>query len=78
MERTPTVCGRDWGRVGKPGRESEKSHGDHLENAKTEFKKKFKEKTKNNWDQRMDFKKVPGKYHLLAIDYEIQENTGIN
>ncbi|XP_078336144.1 poly [ADP-ribose] polymerase 2-like isoform X3 [Crassostrea virginica] len=61
-----------WGRVGYPGQESEKSHGDHLEKAKNEFKKKFKQKTKNNWDQRMDFKKVPGKYDLLAIEYEIQ------
>nr|XP_022343214.1 poly [ADP-ribose] polymerase 2-like isoform X3 [Crassostrea virginica] len=63
---------RRWGRVGYQGQEIEKSHGDNLEKAKNEFKKKFKDKTKNNWDQRMDFEKVPGEYDLLAIEYEIQ------
>lgn len=30
---------------------------------------RFKDKTKNDWYQRKDFEKVPGKYDLLAIDY---------
>ena len=33
-----------------------------------EFKKKFKDKTKNNWDERADFKLAAGKYMLLEMD----------
>jgi poly [ADP-ribose] polymerase 2/3/4 len=40
-----------------------------LASAKSEFEKKFKDKTKNHWSQRESFVKHNGKYHLLAKDY---------
>ncbi len=33
-----------------------------------DFKKKFKDKTKNNWDDRGKFKPVAGKYTLIEMD----------
>ncbi len=33
-----------------------------------DFKKKFKDKTKNNWDDRSKFKAVAGKYTLIEMD----------
>ena len=38
------------------------------EAAEKEFKKKFKDKTKNNWDDRSDFTPHSGKYTLLEMD----------
>lgn len=31
------------------------------------FKKKFSDKTKNNWDKREDFEPVPGKYTMIEM-----------
>ena len=33
-----------------------------------DFKKKFKDKTKNNWDDRDNFTPVPGKYTMIEMD----------
>ncbi len=33
-----------------------------------DFKKKFKDKSKNDWDKRNKFIPVPGKYTLLEMD----------
>ena len=35
--------------------------------AESEFKKKFSDKTKNKWEQREQFTAVPGKYTLLEM-----------
>ncbi len=32
------------------------------------FKKKFNEKTLNEWEKRANFKQKPGKYTLIKID----------
>ena len=34
---------------------------------------RFSDKTKNDWDSRDCFEKVPGKYDLLAMDYSTED-----
>ncbi|XP_030220283.1 poly [ADP-ribose] polymerase 2 [Gadus morhua] len=58
-----------WGRVGKSGQSSLTACGGDLNKAKDFFKKKFEEKTKNNWEHRLNFEKVPGKYDMVFMDY---------
>lgn len=57
-----------WGRVGVAGQNKFEPKGS-LDAAISGFKKKFNEKTKNNWDNRANFKKVSGKYDLIEMDY---------
>ncbi|KAJ7313022.1 hypothetical protein JRQ81_004284 [Phrynocephalus forsythii] len=59
-----------WGRVGKPGQHSLVTCAGDLAKAKDIFSKKFLDKTKNEWAKRGNFRKVPGKYDLLHLDYE--------
>lgn len=40
-----------------------------LEMALDDFRKKFKDKTKNEWDERANFVKHDKKYQLLERDY---------
>ena len=40
------------------------------EGAIKDFEKKFKDKTKNDWKDRDNFKAVAGKYTLLEMDTE--------
>lgn len=56
-----------WGRVGEPGANALKGPF-VLEAAIKDFEKKFKDKTRNDWNTRDDFKPVKGKYTLLEID----------
>ncbi|XP_058149820.1 poly [ADP-ribose] polymerase 2 isoform X2 [Dasypus novemcinctus] len=58
-----------WGRVGKTGQHSLAACSGDLNKAKEIFQKKFLDKTKNNWEDREKFKKVPGKYDMLQMDY---------
>jgi len=62
-----------WARVGEDGATQIKSSRNPTE-AIAEFKKKFRDKTQNNWDERASFAKVPGKYHLLEMDYSEAAN----
>lgn len=62
-----------WGRVGKVGQNSLTVCGGDLLKAKTIFKKKFLDKTKNDWEDRTRFEKVPGKYDLVFMDYSTNE-----
>ncbi|XP_040910527.1 poly [ADP-ribose] polymerase 2 [Toxotes jaculatrix] len=67
-----------WGRVGKVGQNSLTPCGGDLLKAKNIFKKKFLDKTKNEWEQRAHFEKVAGKYDMVFMDYstsEKEENT---
>eukprot|EP00899_Mesostigma_viride_P006870 jgi/Mesvir1/16184/Mv08449-RA.1 len=41
-----------------------------LASAMETFQSKFHDKTRNHWENRDQFQKVPGKYHLLEMDYE--------
>ena len=58
-----------WGRVGEAGQSSNKRCGTQ-EAAEREFCKKFKDKTKNSWEERENFTAVKGKYTLLEMDDE--------
>ncbi|KAF5885575.1 poly [ADP-ribose] polymerase 2, partial [Clarias magur] len=58
-----------WGRVGHVGQNKLEPCGDDLAKAKDVFINKFFAKTKNEWTSRENFKKVPGKYDLLFMDY---------
>ncbi|XP_055338742.1 poly [ADP-ribose] polymerase 2-like [Paramacrobiotus metropolitanus] len=62
-----------WGRVGLAGQSSSASYAANLESAKQDFKKKFKDKTKNDWEDRAEFVKVPGKYDLVLRDYNAKD-----
>ena len=42
-------------------------------NAEKEFKKKFSDKTRNKWEDRFNFTPVPGKYTLLEMADEDDE-----
>uniref|UniRef100_A0A7S1I875 Poly [ADP-ribose] polymerase n=1 Tax=Eutreptiella gymnastica TaxID=73025 RepID=A0A7S1I875_9EUGL len=57
-----------WGRVGQVGQSKQEPHST-LESAKASFEKKFFDKTRNDWDDREDFVKHAGKYHLMLMDY---------
>ncbi|XP_064640278.1 poly [ADP-ribose] polymerase 2-like [Lineus longissimus] len=61
-----------WGRVGKVGQNNLTPCGGNLDQAKTAFCKKFKDKTKNDWSQRDVFTKVAGQYDLLKMDYNTE------
>ncbi|CAL8343212.1 unnamed protein product [Merluccius merluccius] len=58
-----------WGRVGKSGQNNLTACGGDLLKAKDFFKKKFQDKTKNEWENRANFEKVPGKYDMVFMDY---------
>ncbi|XP_021354296.1 poly [ADP-ribose] polymerase 2-like isoform X2 [Mizuhopecten yessoensis] len=58
-----------WGRVGYNGQNNLVPCGADLDKAKKIFAKKFTDKTRNNWAERDNFEKVPGKYDLLKMDY---------
>ncbi|XP_053348158.1 poly [ADP-ribose] polymerase 2 isoform X2 [Clarias gariepinus] len=58
-----------WGRVGHVGQNKLEPCGDDLAKAKDVFINKFFAKTKNEWTARENFKKVPGKYDMLFMDY---------
>lgn len=60
-------CWTRWGRVGETG-QSNLSQLPNSEAAIKVFEKKFKEKTKNNWDDRNNFTSYPGKYTLIEVD----------
>ena len=64
-----------WGRIGYTTNSNTtlKSHAT-ITAAISEFEKKFKDKTKNNWDERDDFVKYPGKYDLVILDYSAKKD----
>ena len=57
---------------GEPGQTAIKPYGS-ADQAIKDFKKKFKDKTKNNWDERANFNAVKGKYTLLEMDQDETE-----
>merc|ERR1719357_562478 len=57
-----------WGRVGKTGQSKWEPSRD-LEMAKNIFRDKFKDKTRNVWEEREEFEKEAGKYDLVKMDY---------
>jgi len=55
-----------WGRVGESGQNALKGPMDNAAAIK-DFEKKFRDKTKNKWADRGSFNPVPGKYHLIEM-----------
>nr|XP_020729878.1 poly [ADP-ribose] polymerase 3 [Odocoileus virginianus texanus]XP_020729879.1 poly [ADP-ribose] polymerase 3 [Odocoileus virginianus texanus]XP_020729880.1 poly [ADP-ribose] polymerase 3 [Odocoileus virginianus texanus]XP_020729881.1 poly [ADP-ribose] polymerase 3 [Odocoileus virginianus texanus]XP_020729882.1 poly [ADP-ribose] polymerase 3 [Odocoileus virginianus texanus] len=62
-------CWNRWGRVGEAG-QSKLSRFVSLEDAKKDFEKKFRDKTKNSWAERDHFVAHPGKYTLIEVQRE--------
>lgn len=60
------ACWNRWGRVGEVG-QSKLSYFPCLEDAKKDFEKKFRDKTKNSWAERERFVAHPGKYTLIEV-----------
>ncbi|TKS71682.1 Poly [ADP-ribose] polymerase 3 [Collichthys lucidus] len=58
-----------WGRVGESGQNQLTEYG-KPEDAIKDFEKKFKDKTKNKWSDRLNFVSHPGKYTLIEVDGE--------
>lgn len=61
-----------WGRVGEPGMNKNTGFTD-VNAAIKDFEKKFKDKTKNNWSDRNKFKPVPGKYTMIEMAGEAED-----
>ncbi|KAJ8409345.1 hypothetical protein AAFF_G00235430 [Aldrovandia affinis] len=61
-------CWTRWGRVGEVGQSKMSSKYSSADKAVSEFEKKFKDKTKNNWSERDNFESQPGKYTLIEVD----------
>ncbi|KAI8926209.1 poly polymerase catalytic domain-containing protein [Entophlyctis helioformis] len=57
-----------WGRVGVSGQTKLSSFGSYAQ-AFSDFCKKFTDKTKNQWSERANFVKHPGKYFLIERDF---------
>ncbi|XP_076059725.1 protein mono-ADP-ribosyltransferase PARP3-like [Oratosquilla oratoria] len=71
------VCFTKWGRVGEPGQHAVQD-GPTVDKAIGAFKKKFKDKTKNDWDKRDNFEAKPGKYTLIEIDEDVEYNDDVD
>ncbi|KAL8585846.1 hypothetical protein ACOMHN_040071 [Nucella lapillus] len=67
-----------WGRVGESGQNSLKGPFGTADNAIKDFEKKFKDKTKNNWANRDSFTAVAGKYTLLEMAGEEDEEDTVD
>ncbi|TRY98940.1 hypothetical protein DNTS_016995 [Danionella cerebrum] len=59
--------------IGKVGQNNLVNCGRNLAEAKDTFKKKFFDKTKNEWERRAQFEKVAGKYDMVSVDYSTEE-----
>ncbi|XP_068109113.1 protein mono-ADP-ribosyltransferase PARP3 [Hyperolius riggenbachi] len=65
-----------WGRVGEVGQSKVSTFGDAAAATK-DFEKKFKDKTKNNWSDRENFTAHPGKYTMIEVEHDDdEEETG--
>lgn len=67
QEKKKIICFTRWGRVGEDGQHSALIEKD-AEAAIKSFKKKYKDKTKNDWEKRENFTPHPGKYTMIEID----------
>lgn len=69
-------CWNRWGRVGEAGQSKLTFFAD-LNSAKKDFEKKFKDKTKNNWSDRENFTPHSGKYTIIEVEHDDdEEETG--
>uniref|UniRef100_A0A8C5WDR3 Poly [ADP-ribose] polymerase n=1 Tax=Leptobrachium leishanense TaxID=445787 RepID=A0A8C5WDR3_9ANUR len=68
-------CWNRWGRVGEVGQSKLNSFHDP-EPAIKDFEKKFRDKTKNAWSDREKFTPHPGKYTLIEVEHDDEEDGG--
>lgn len=67
-----------WGRVGAKNPQSKIEEFDSKIDAITEFKRKFKEKTMNDWEDREKFRAKPGKYTMIGVDASTESGQSLN
>ncbi|TPX68181.1 hypothetical protein SpCBS45565_g03249 [Spizellomyces sp. 'palustris'] len=65
-----------WGRVGQNGMNKLESLS--KEQAIRGFERKFYDKSRNNWGDRANFSKIPGKYFLLERDFGGDDEEEVN
>ncbi|XP_066207360.1 protein mono-ADP-ribosyltransferase PARP3 isoform X1 [Saccopteryx leptura] len=70
------LCWNRWGRVGEVG-QSKLTPFVSLEDAKKDFEKKFRDKTKNSWAERDSFVAHPGKYTLIEVHGEDEAQEAV-
>ncbi|KAJ8259792.1 hypothetical protein GJAV_G00173510 [Gymnothorax javanicus] len=61
-------CWTRWGRVGEVGQNKLFGSYSSPDKAVSDFEKKYKDKTKNNWSDRANFVSHAGKYTLIEVD----------
>jgi poly [ADP-ribose] polymerase len=66
-------CWTRWGRVGEDGQNALIGPSDFGKALKA-FQSKFKDKTKNAWEDRGDFKPAAGRYTLIEIDRSVDSD----
>jgi poly [ADP-ribose] polymerase 2/3/4 len=66
-------CWTRWGRVGEDGQNALIGPSDFGKALKA-FQAKFKDKTKNAWDDRASFQPAAGRYHLIEIDRSVDDS----
>ncbi|CAO2633707.1 Protein mono-ADP-ribosyltransferase PARP3 [Lemmus lemmus] len=69
-------CWNRWGRVGEVG-QTKMNPFTCLEDAKKDFEKKFREKTKNKWEEREHFVAHPNKYTLIEVQGEAETQEAV-
>lgn len=69
-------CWNRWGRVGEVG-QTKMNPFVCLEDAKKDFEKKFREKTKNKWEEREHFVAHPNKYTLIEVQGEAETQEAV-
>lgn len=67
-----------WGRVGESGQNSMKGPFSNAADAIKDFEKKFSDKTKNKWADREKFVAKPGKYTLLEMAGDDDEEDEVD
>ncbi|EDQ90293.1 uncharacterized protein MONBRDRAFT_16448 [Monosiga brevicollis MX1] len=68
-------CWTHWGRVGENGQNAALGPFASPDGAISEFKKKFKAKAANNWEDRQNFKPKAGKYTLIDMAEDDDEEV---
>ena len=60
---------RSWGRVGTTVGGNKTETFDEVLDAKREFERLYEEKTGNRWSKRNEFKKLPGRFFPMDLDF---------
>ncbi|MBN3311950.1 PARP3 polymerase, partial [Atractosteus spatula] len=71
-------CWNRWGRVGEVGQSKLSCAYSSPDKALSEFEKKFKDKTKNDWKKKDNFVCHPGKYALIEVDGESEAEVKVD